>query len=99
MFNPFRKNAKVVDLTPTLWEKIRLRAFMAWAGARVLFAHYTTQFRWEPVVAPIMIVVGISLLAWAFKKDTMHKHQMETAPCSAFANETMEHVPLRCLQH
>ncbi len=97
MFNPFRKNSKVPDLTPTTWEKIRLRAFMVWVAVRALGC----RIKGETIAAVIIIpVVLYGVYRFGKHMDAVSAEERmhwENDPCITFANRTVDRVPLRCL--
>lgn len=104
MFNPFRHNAKTHnDLEPSVWQKVQFGSLMVWMSvkSKVSGAFDWLYDKWPGLLLFGFVVAAVACLAFAvvgsYREEVQKQHKLETAPCSEFANYTMQNVPIRCL--
>jgi len=110
MFSPFRVNAKKDPLDPSNWQKFQFGALMAWMWVKnkaSSFGRFIARlacdiFDYLPGLVFLAVIFSfIALMFYLFtvdgKKDAEYKSKMNEAPCSVFAADKLQDVPLRCV--
>lgn len=110
MFSPFRVNAKKDPLEPSNWQKFQFGMMMAWMWVKNKansFGRFIARlacdiFDYLPAFVLVAFVCSFFYAWWYFtkddaKRDAEYNLKMKEAPCSVFAANKLQDVPLRCV--